>query len=89
MTGKYLSGISAVLILVGCGEVKVINDQSSPISRVNPMTEVVEVETNVTSVSQLECLRLIDPLFAETESITDADRTTFSRATKAHLAPLN
>ena len=89
MTGKYLSGISAVLILVGCGEVKVVNDQSSPISRVNPMTEVVEVETNVTSVSQLECLRLIDPLFAETESITDADRTTFSRATKAHLAPLN
>jgi len=89
MTGKYLSGISAVLILVGCGEVKVINDQSSPISRVNPMTEVVEVETTVTSVSQLDCLRLIDPLFAETDSITDADRTTFSRATKAHLAPLN
>ena len=89
MTGRYLSGVSAAFILVGCGEVKVVNDQSSPISRVNPMTEVVEVETNVTSVSQLECLRLNDPSFAETYSITEADRTTFSRATKAHLAPLN
>lgn len=89
MTGRYLSGIGAALILGGCGDVKVVDDQSSPISRVNPMTEVVEVETNVASVSQLECLRLMDPLFAETDSITDADRTTFSRATRAHLAPLN
>ena len=73
--------------LYGCGEVKVVNDESSSISRVNPMSEVVEVETNVASVSQLECLKLSDPTFLQDNSGTD--QPVFLRATRAHLAPLN
>ena len=73
--------------LYGCGEVKVVDDESSSISRVNPMREVVEVETNVTSVSQLECLRLSDPSFQADNLATD--QSVFSKATRAHLAPLN
>lgn len=73
--------------LYGCGEVKVVNDESSSISRVNPMSEVVEVETNVASVSQLECLKLSDPAFSQDNLATD--QPVFSRATRAHLAPLN
>ena len=73
--------------LYGCGEVKVVNDESSPISRVNPMSEVVEVETNVGSVSQLECLKLSDPAFLQDNLATD--QSVFVRATRAHLAPLN
>ena len=73
--------------LYGCGEVKVVNDESSPISRVNPMSEVVEVETNGASVSQLECLKLSDPAFLQDNLATD--QSVFVRATRAHLAPLN
>jgi len=73
--------------LYGCGEVKVVDDESSSISRVNPMSEVVEVETNVASVSQLECLRLSDPSF-QADNL-ETDQSVFSKATRAHLAPLN
>jgi len=73
--------------LYGCGEVKVVDDESSSISRVNPMSEVVEVETNVASVSQLECLKLSDPTFLQDNLATD--QSVFLRATRSHLAPLN
>ena len=88
-TVKKRIGLLGLCLLSSCGEVKVVNNDSSPISKVNPMTEVVEVETTLISVSELECLRLTAPSFSEADPVTEADRATFSRATRAHLAPLN
>jgi hypothetical protein len=90
--GNEFMSIRAVILFVasvlyGCGEVKVVDDDSSSILRVNPMSEIVEVETNVAGVSRLECLRLIEPSFQADNSATDL--SVFSKAIRAHLAPLN
>lgn len=76
-------------LLSGCGEVKVVDNDSSAITKVNPVNEIVEIRKNVPSVSQLECLQLASPSFKFDNALTDGDRDVFARATRAHLAPLN
>ena len=73
----------------GCGEVKVVKDGDSSISQVNPANEFVKVHTNEPAVAQLDCLRLVDPIFVSDGSVLEKDRAVFARASKAHLAPLN
>lgn len=76
-------------LLSGCGEVKVVDNDSSPIKKVNPINEIVQIRKNVPSVSQLECLQLASPNFKFNDGLTDSDKDVFLRATRAHLAPLN
>jgi hypothetical protein len=76
-------------LLSSCGEVKVVNNDSSAITKVNPINEIVKIRKNVPSVSQLECLQLASPSFKFDNALTDGDRNVFARATTAHLAPLN
>ena len=76
-------------LLSSCGEVKVVNNDSSAITKVNPINEIVQIRKNVPSVSQLECLQLASPSFKFDNALTDSDRNVFARATRAHLAPLN
>ena len=76
-------------LLSGCGEVKVVNKDSSQIAKVNPINEIVQIRKNVPSVSQLDCLQLASPDFKFDNPLSDVDKNVFSRATRAHLAPLN
>ena len=88
MTRKSFFLIAAFL-LSGCGEVKVVDSNSSPIANVNPINEIVQIRKNVPSVSQLECLQLVSPNFKFGNPLSDVDKNVFARATRAHLAPLN
>ena len=68
-------------VLSGCGEVKVVNNDSSPLAKVNPINEVVQIRKNVPSVSQLDCLQLAKPDFKFDNALSDFDKNVFSKQT--------
>ena len=78
----------SIMVLHGCGEVKVV-DSESTLARVDPLNEVVVIDTFDGSPQTLECLRIGQLISMPQVVLSDADRTVFNNALKAHLAPLN
>jgi hypothetical protein len=80
--------LTSLVILHGCGEVKVVDGRSG-LAKVNPLNEVVVVDTSDGNPETLECLRIEEVVSTADVVLSDADQKVFENALKAHLAPLN
>jgi len=72
----------------GCGEVKVV-DSESTLATVDPFNEVVVLDTAVGNPETLECLKIEEVVSTTQVVLSEADQKVFENALKAHLAPLN
>ena len=80
--------LASVVILHGCGEVKVV-DGASTLAKVDPLNEVVVLDTSDGSPETLECLRIEEVVSTPEVVLSETDQKVFANALKAHLAPLN
>lgn len=80
--------MSGVLMLAGCGEVKVVRD-SSPVRSLDPLNELVILQTSDEDLVRLECVAIESAKAGDTVSLQSSDRAVFDDALKAHLGPLN
>ena len=80
--------LASVAIVHGCGEVKVVDGEST-LSKVDPLNEVVVLDTSDGSPETLECLKIEEVVSTPEVVLSEADRKVFADALKAHLAPLN
>ena len=77
-----------MVIVHGCGEVKVV-DSESTLATVDPFNEVVVLDTAVGNPETLECLKIEEVVSTTQVVLSEADQKVFENALKAHLAPLN
>ena len=75
------------LTITACGEVKVV-DQTSEIQKLNPLNEVVTNSIDTGEVQDVACLQILSPIGGGESALSQVDQDVFSRATRAHLAPL-
>lgn len=76
------------LQLSGCGEVKVV-DADSSFTKIDPLNEIIAVNSVDEGLSNIECLE-IKKIASEVDVVlSDEDRKVFRNALMAHLAPLN
>ena len=80
--------MSSLIQLAGCGEVKVVDSQAT-IAKVDPLNEIVAVDTFDESLTAIECLEIRDIDSSSDVILADEDRQVFQNALKAHLAPLH
>ena len=80
--------LASVVIVHGCGEVKVV-DSESTLATVDPFNEVVVLDTAVGNPETLECLKIEEVVSTTQVVLSEADQKVFESALKAHLAPLN
>ena len=80
--------LASVVVVHGCGEVKVVQNPS-PLTTIDPLTEVVSVDILDPKVRELECIRIIDDLGTGSQNLSSEDRVVFIKALTAHTAPLN
>jgi hypothetical protein len=78
----------AIIALSGCGEVKVVNDPSR-LTAMDPINEIVALNSDNSRLENLNCLRLSEVRQGREKLLSSDDKEVFSRAMKAHLAPLN
>lgn len=77
-----------VLILAGCGEVKVVRDDS-PIKSLDPVNELVVLQTSDEGLVRLDCISLERAKASDTVTLKPRDRDVFDDALRAHIGPLN
>lgn len=80
--------LASVVVVHGCGEVKVVQNPS-PLTTIDPLTEVVSVDILDPKVRELECIRITDDLGTGSQNLSPEDRVVFIKALTAHTAPLN
>ena len=80
--------LASVAIVHGCGEVKVV-DSESTLAKVDPLNEVVVLDTSDGSPETLECLKIEEVVSTPEVVLSETDQKVFENALKAHLAPLN
>ena len=87
--GLYsLTILSALFQLSGCGEVKVVDAQST-FAKVDPLNEIVAVGGADKSLTKIECLAIKSVGSEPDVLLSNEDRQVFHNALRAHLAPLN
>ena len=80
--------LASVVIVHGCGEVKVVQNPSS-LTTIDPLTEIVSVDILDPKGQRLECIRIADDLRTGSQNLSPEDRDVFIKALTAHIAPLN
>ena len=76
------------MYLTGCGDVKVVDAQST-FSKADPLNEIVAVSADQYRLGNINCLQ-IKYVGSEVHVVlSDEDRQIFTDALRAHLAPLN
>ena len=78
----------SALQLSGCGEVKVVDAQSTT-AKVDPLNEIVAIDALDESLTAVQCLTIHGVGSSTGVNLADEDRQVFQNALKAHLAPLN
>ena len=85
----HACAVGAIFLgLASCGEVKVVN-KDSLIGNINPLSEIVSVETLDQKVTEIDCLKIGSIKSDSLVTIPDGERDTFRKASIAHLSPLN
>jgi|GEM_PF-1593235 len=74
--------------LTGCGDVKVVDAQST-FAKADPLNEIVAFSVDHDKLDNIGCLKINDVISETRVLLSDEDPQVFNNALRAHLAPLN
>ncbi len=74
--------------LIGCGDVKVVDAQST-FAKADPLNEIVAYSVDHHKLDNIGCLEINDVISETRVLLSDEDPQVFKNALRAHLAPLN
>ena len=77
-----------VMNLIGCGDVKVVDAQST-FAKADPLNEIVAFSVDHDKLDNIGCLKINDVISETRVLLSDDDPQVFNNALRAHLAPLN
>ena len=77
-----------VMNLTGCGDVKVVDAQST-FAKADPLNEIVAVSADHDRLDNIGCLKIKNVISKTHVLLSDEDPQVFNNALRAHLAPLN
>ena len=77
-----------VMNLTGCGDVKVVDAQST-FAKADPLNEIVAVSADHDRLDNIGCLKIKNVISETHVLLSDEDPQVFNNALRAHLAPLN
>lgn len=77
-----------VMNLKGCGDVKVVDAQSTFV-KTDPLNEIVAVSADHDRLDNIGCLKIKNVISETHVLLSDEDPQVFNNALRAHLAPLN
>ncbi len=77
-----------VMNLIGCGDVKVVDAQST-FAKADPLNEIVAVSADHDRLDNIGCLKIKNVISETHVLFSDEDPQVFKNALRAHLAPLN
>ena len=88
---RIVCGLSLVWCLfglTGCGDVKVV-DAESTFAKADPLNEIVAVSADHDRLDNIGCLKIKNAISETHVLLSDEDSKVFNNALRAHLAPLN